>query len=236
MSRLLANTFAGEHKLITTETNDGAHIITMDDGKVNALNKPLLDALTAALNKAASDQAPVVIRGKKGIFSAGFDLKGFQAGKESALAQLQAGKDTILTILRHPAPVITVCEGHAYPGGAFLMLASDHAIGIEGDFVTGMNESAIGMVLPLFATTLGMARLTPLGRKAVATAELFSPQRALDAGYFDRLVNAEALDATVESVVTHMKSLNAGAFNGNKQIINAQLIADIEATPLPDFG
>ena len=222
--------------MITHEQSDGAHFITMDDGKVNALNKPLLDALMAALNEAAADQAPVVLRGKKGIFSAGFDLKGFQAGAESATAQLQAGKDTILTILRHPAPIVTVCEGHAYPGGAFLMLAADHAIGIEGEFVTGMNESAIGMVLPLYATTLGMARLNAAGRKAIATAELFNPQKALDVGYFDRVVAPEALEATVSAVVAHMKSLNAGAFAGNKAIINEQLIADVEAAPLPDFG
>ncbi len=222
--------------MITSETRGGAHIISMDDGKVNALNKPFLDALMAALNEAAADQSPVVIRGKKGIFSAGFDFKGFSAGAESATAQLQAGKDTILTILRHPAPVITVCEGHAYPGGAFLMLAADHAIGIHGDFVVGMNESAIGMVLPLYATTLGMARLAPAGRKAIATGELFNPQRGLEIGYFDKVVDAGALDAAVEAAITHMKSLNAGAFNGNKQIINAQLIKDVEAAPLPDFG
>lgn len=222
--------------MITKETRDGAHVITMDDGKVNALNKPFLDALITALNEAAEDQAPVVIRGKKGIFSAGFDFMGFSAGAESATAQLQGGKDTILTILRHPAPVVTVCEGHAYPGGAFLMLAADHAIGLNGDFVVGMNESAIGMVLPLYATTLGMARLAPAGRKAIATGELFDPQRGMEVGYFDRVVGADALEATLDKVLAHMKSLNAGAFAGNKRIINAALIEAIEAAPLPEFG
>ena len=134
--------------MITHEKTDGAHAITMDDGKVNALNKEKLDALVAALAEAASEPAPVVIRGRKGIWSAGFDLKGFAAGPDTATAQLQAGKDAILAILRHPAPVMTVCEGHSYPMGAFLHLAADRAIGTEGDFECGMNESAIGMALP----------------------------------------------------------------------------------------
>ncbi|MFL0356608.1 crotonase/enoyl-CoA hydratase family protein [Erythrobacter sp. GH1-10] len=222
--------------MITNASQDGAHIITLDDGKVNALNKDKLDALVAALAECATDQAPVAIRGRKGIFSAGFDLKGFAAGPDVATAQLQAGKDAILAILRHPAPVVTVCEGHAYPGGAFLMLAADHAIGVDGDFVVGMNESAIGMVLPLYATTLGMARLAPAGRKAIATGELFNSRRGMEVGYFDRVVAPDALDATVDHVLTHMKSLNAGAFGGNKQIINAQLVKDVEAAPLPDLG
>ncbi|MEL7446960.1 MAG: enoyl-CoA hydratase-related protein, partial [Pseudomonadota bacterium] len=92
--------------MITVDQQDGAHIITMDDGKVNALNKEKLDALVAALAACAGDLAPVAIRGRKGIFSAGFDLKGFAAGPEIAAAQLQAGKDAILAILRHPAPVV----------------------------------------------------------------------------------------------------------------------------------
>ena len=222
--------------MITHTQENGAHIIVMDDGKVNALNKEKLDSLVATLAECAKDKAPVVLRGKKGIFSAGFDLKGFAAGAETALAQLQSGKDAILAILRHPAPVITVCEGHAYPMGAFLMLAGDHAIGTEGDFVCGMNESAIGMVLPLYATTLGMARLQPSGRKAVATARLFSPHEAKEAGYFEQVVSPDALEDTVAAAIAHMKTLNAGAFGGNKAIINGALIEAIEATPLPNFG
>ena len=219
--------------MITHTQDNGAHIITMDDGKVNALNKEKLDALVAALAEAAGDQAPVVIKGRKGIWSAGFDLKGFAAGADAALAQLEAGRQAILAILRHPAPVVTVCEGHAYPMGAFLMLAADHAIGVTGDFVCGMNESAIGMVLPLYATELGMARLAPAGRKAVATAELFSPQRAMQVGYFDKIVAPETLDETVTATIAHMKTLNAGAFAGNKAIINKAVIEAVEVAPLP---
>ena len=222
--------------MITTASQDGAHIITLDDGKVNALNKDKLDALVAALAECATDQAPVAIRGRKGIFSAGFDLKGFAAGPDVATAQLQAGKDAILAILRHPAPVVTVCEGHAYPMGAFLMLAADKAIGTEGDFVTGMNESAIGMALPIYPMILGAARLSPHGRKAVATSEMFAPQAAREVGYFDKVVAPVDVEATLEAELKHMKTLNPGAFNANKSAMNKQLIADIEASPLPNFG
>lgn len=221
--------------MITHTKAHGAHVLTMDDGKVNALNKDKLDALTAALAECAGDLAPVVIRGRKGIWSAGFDLKGFAAGPETATAQLQAGKDAILAILRQPAPIVTVCEGHAYPMGAFLMLASDHAIGIEGDFVCGMNESAIGMALPIYPMILGAARLSPKGRKAVATGQLFNPQEAREVGYFDTLVAPDAVETTVETTLGAMAKLNMGAFNANKTAMNRQLIDEIEASPLPDF-
>lgn len=222
--------------MITHTHSDGAHHIQMDDGKVNALNKDKLDALVAALAECAKEQAPVAIRGRKGIWSAGFDLKGFAAGPETALAQLQAGKDAILAILRHPAPVVTVCEGHAYPMGAFLMLAADKAIGTEGDFVCGMNESAIGMALPIYPMILGAARLSPFGRKAVATSQMFAPHEAREVGYFDEVFAPEEVEEALAKTLTHMKSLNMGAFHANKSAMNKQLIADIEASPLPNFG
>ena len=222
--------------MITTESRDGAHVITMDDGKVNALNKEKLDALVLALGECAESRSPVAIRGRKGIFSAGFDLKGFAAGPETALAQLQAGKDAILAILRHPAPVLALCEGHAYPMGAFLMLAADKAIGTRGEFVCGMNESAIGMALPIYPMILGAARLSPHGRKAVATSEMFAPDAAREVGYFDRVVDADEVEEVLAAELQHLKGLNAGAFHANKSAMNRQLIADIEASPLPEFG
>lgn len=222
--------------MITHSKDNGAHIIVMDDGKVNALNKEKLDALVAALADCAKEPAPVAIRARKGIWSAGFDLKGFAAGPDVALAQLQAGKDAILAILKHPAPVVTLCEGHAYPMGAFLMLAADKAIGTEGDFVCGMNESAIGMALPIYPMILGAARLNPLGRKAVSTSQMFAPHEAREIGYFDEVVAPDAVEDALASAIAHMKTLNMGAFNANKSAMNKQLIADIEASPLPDFG
>ncbi len=222
--------------MIIHTKEDGAHIITLDDGKVNALNKEKLDGLVAKLAECATDFAPVAIRGRRGIFSAGFDLKGFAAGPEIATAQLQAGKDAILAILRHPAPIVTLCEGHAYPMGAFLMLASDRAIGTEGEFVTGMNESAIGMALPIYPMILGAARLNSTGRKAVATSQLFSPHEAREVGYFDHVAAPDKVEALLEKIMGEMKGLNSGAFNANKSAMNRQLIADIEASPLPDFG
>ncbi|MEM6475906.1 MAG: hypothetical protein AAF687_07040, partial [Pseudomonadota bacterium] len=105
-----------------------------------------------------------------------------------------------------------------------------------GEFVTGMNESAIGMALPIYPMILGAARLNPFGRKAVATSQMFAPHEAREVGYFDQVVPADRAETALEEALTHMKGLNAGAFNANKSAMNAQLIADIEASPLPDFG
>ena len=208
----------------------------MDDGKVNAMSIPMLARLREILADAAARRQPVVLEGKPGLFSAGFDLKTFAQGPGPALEMLQAGLNTILDILSHPAPVVTLCTGNAYPAGAFMMMASDRAIGVRGDFRIGMNETLIGLVLPEYAVTLATHRLAPSGRKAIATGMMFEPDDALRAGYLDRLVDQNDLDAERDALPAFFDGMQMHAFAGNKAQVNAKVIADLKATKLPDLG
>ena len=70
--------------LVTYQLRDAVATITMDDRKVNALSLPMLTELGAALDRAAADRAVVVLTGREGIFSAGFDLPVLRAGGTQA--------------------------------------------------------------------------------------------------------------------------------------------------------
>ena len=61
--------------LATYRLNGAVATIAMDDGKVNALASPMLDELNAALDRAEADAMVVVLTGRAGVFSAGFDLR-----------------------------------------------------------------------------------------------------------------------------------------------------------------
>lgn len=219
----------------TTELGMAVHA-RMDDGKVNAMSIPMLARLREILSDAAARQQPVILEGKPGLFSAGFDLKTFAQGPGPALEMLQAGLDAIIDILSHPAPVVTLCTGNAYPAGAFLMMASDRAIGVRGDFKIGMNETQIGLVLPEYAVTLATHRLAPSGRKAIATGMMFDPEEALRVGYVDKLLAPAELDAERAALPAFFGSMQLHAFAGNKAQVNAKVIAALKATALPDLG
>jgi len=224
---------SGELQMIETSELGSAVHAKMDDGKVNAISMPMLEALKSVMEDAAAKQQPVVLEGKPGLFSAGFDLKTFAKGADAALELLQAGQDAIVSILEHPAPVVTLCTGHAYPAGAFLMMASDRAIGIRGDFVLGMNESQIGLVLPSYSIALATRRLTPSGRKAIGTGMMFDPEEALRVGYLDKLVDPEELNTERAALPAFFETMKIPAFAGNKAQVNADVIAAIKATELP---
>ena len=112
------------------QCQDGVANIVMDDGKANVMSIPMLEALHDAFDRATRDRAIVVLRsGRPGVFSAGFDLRVILAANDVAgsVAMLKSGAELALKFLAFDTPVVSVCAGHAYPMGAFLLLSSDLA-------------------------------------------------------------------------------------------------------------
>src|SRR5258707_358326 len=115
--------------LVTYRAHDAVAAITMDDGKVNVLSLAMLTELDAALDRAAADRAVVVLTGRDGVFSAGFDLPVLRAGGTEAADLLRAGFDLAARLLAFPTPVPVACPGHAVAVGGFLVLSGGYRIG-----------------------------------------------------------------------------------------------------------
>ena len=135
--------------------------ITMDDGKVNVLSLDMLGQLGAALDRAQHEGAVVVLTGRVGVFSGGFDLAVLRAGGPDATAMLHAGFDLAERILSFPLPVVVACTGHAVAMGVFLLLSGDHRLGVDGPFRLTANEVAIGLTMPHAAVEICRQRLSP---------------------------------------------------------------------------
>ena len=105
---------------VSYHLEDGIAALGMDDGKVNAMSIAMLESLHAAFDRAEADRAVVLLSGREGIFSDGFDLKVFPQGPGPTVKMLRLGATLAERILSFPFPVVTACPGHAYPAGAFL--------------------------------------------------------------------------------------------------------------------
>src|SRR5436190_8976729 len=174
---------------VTTTIEDGIAVISLDDGKMNAISHEVIDGIHAALDTAISNAKAVLVRGNDRALSAGFDLKVMQGGDLNAMGGLvNAGGDMLLRLYRHPQPTVVAVTGHALAAGALLVLACDTRIGTPGNAKIGLNETAIGLALPDFAIDLAGERLSKryLTRAAIQ-AEIFDPDGALAAGYLDRI-------------------------------------------------
>jgi enoyl-CoA hydratase len=223
-------------ELTHLEIAHGIARITLDDGKVNAMSAEMLGAIDAALDAAEKAGAVTVLHGRPGIFSAGFDLGTFEKGPEATVAMVGAGARLVERLLAFPLPVLTVCTGHAYPMGAFLMLSADVRLGLAGPFRIGLNEVAIGLTLPSFAIELARHRLAPAGFARITTAALFDPEEAMRLGYLDRVLGAGELDAAVEAEAQRLLALDRASFVATKTRINARVLRAVRAAIADELG
>lgn len=199
--------------------------IELDDGKVNAFSIPMLKEIHAAFDRAEEDGAVVLITGREGYFSAGFDLEVFSERPEQIVEMLTLGARLCERVLAFPAPVLVACSGHAIAAGSFLPLAADLRIGVEGPFKLGLNEVRIGLTVPLFVIELARQRLTPAHfDRAIVNATMYEPEGAVAAGFLDRVVAAAELRAASLEAAHDLAALNADAHKATKLRARAKAI------------
>lgn len=211
--------------------------ITMDDGKVNVLSPAMQQAIGAALDHAEDDTATVILTGRPGRFSAGFDLHTLQAGGGEAIRMLRGGFELARRLLSFPHPVVSACSGHALAMGYFLMLSGDYVIGVEGQYKLAANEVAIGLPLPRPAISIMRNRLNPaVFTRSALLAETFTPTSALAAGVLDRVVAGDELLATATDIARALSALDMKAHQASKQLVRSAVLDEISAGVDLEYG
>lgn len=216
--------------IVNYEKKDAIAAITMDDGKVNVMSVEMLSALNNALDRAAADGSVVLLTGRPGVFSAGFDLSILTAGGPNAHKMVKMGFELAERILSFPTPVVVACTGHAIAMGVFLVLAADYRLGADGPYKIGANEVAIGITMPHFAIEICRQRLTPAHfNRAVTFSEMFNPTDAVSAGFLDRVVPPSDLQSEAQKVAAALTKLNMSIHAAAKLRAREQALRAIRA-------
>jgi enoyl-CoA hydratase len=203
--------------LVSYELDDDIATVTMDDGKVNVMSPQMLGDINAALDQAEADRAVVVLAGRMGVFSAGFDLPVLRAGGSQLVAMVRAGFELSERVLGFPLPVVMACTGHAVAMGVFLLLSGDYRLGASGSYKLTANEVAIGLTMPRAAVEVLRQRLTPSHfNRAVTSAEPFSPANAVEAGFLDQVVEADGLHDAAHEIAVQLTKLDLDAHKATK--------------------
>ncbi|MDX5300284.1 MAG: crotonase/enoyl-CoA hydratase family protein [Gammaproteobacteria bacterium] len=215
--------------LVSYTLQENIAVLTLNNGKVNAVSPDLIREFNAALDQAEQDQAVVVITGQPGILSAGYDLKVMKSSPDAMLDLVAAGSTLSRRLLAFPTPVIMVCTGHAVAKGAFLLLSADYRIGVEGAFSSGLNEVAIGMTMHHVGIELARYRLVPAWfQRSVINAEMFDPQAACAAGFLDEVVAADAVLETALRKAAQLAKLDLKAHANTKRKTRKALLETLD--------
>jgi enoyl-CoA hydratase len=214
---------------VSYSCDGGVATITLDDGKANVLSPSMQGAIGSALDQAEADDAVVVLTGRPGVFSGGFDLRVLGAGGDEAVTMLRGGFQLAHRLLSFSRPVVVACTGHAVAMGAFTLLSADYRIGADGPFRIVANEVAIGLTMPHSALAILRWRLVPAYfDRAVMLSETFDPHAAVAAGFLDRVVAPdEVLPAALE-LAAAAAALDARAHAGTKRRARAATLTAIE--------
>jgi len=215
---------------VTFEHDGRVSSITMDDGKVNVFSPAMLLALHDAFDQAEEAGGVVLLTGRPGYFSAGFDLGVIRDRPDEVVPMLRLGATLARRILAFPVPVVVGCTGHAFPAGAFLLMAGDVRVGAGGPFSMGLNEVRIGLSLPEFAVVLARYRLTPAAfDRTAVTGTMFDPVAAVAAGLLDVVVPPEELHAAAYAAAEDLTAVDRRAHLATKLRVRAPVLRDLDA-------
>jgi enoyl-CoA hydratase len=197
-----------------------AHL-RLDDGKANALNGGLVDALEGAIEQAGNDGAgALVVWGRPGCFSGGIDLQVLRrddvGSRVEELSRIAAG---LLALWTAPIPTVAAVTGHAIAGGAVLAMACDRRIAVDDPAIRiGVNETALGMVFPTWALVICRAAIRPDRlTDTMLLGSIYPPDAAAGTGLVERAVPAAEFDATVEAAAAAAAALPTAAYAGTKR-------------------
>lgn len=223
--------------LIGYQVANSVATVTMDDAKVNVLSLRMIAEISHALDRALDDAAVVVVAGRPGVFSAGFDLPTIQAGGPAATSMLRAGFDLAERVLSYPRPVVVACTGHAVAMGAFLVLSGDYRVGAAGPYKITANEVAIGLAMPRAAVEICRQRLTPSHfNRATILAETFGPDSAVEAGFLDRACESADFWDAVRSVAAELTKLDLDAHKATKLRARKAALAAVHDAIATDYA
>jgi enoyl-CoA hydratase len=214
--------------LANIKTDENVSIITLDDGKANVFSPTMISEFNLLLDQVPTNKGSLLIHGRPGMFSAGFDLKVMMSGSEPAIQMVQSGFTMLKRVFSFPRPVVAACSGHAIALGAFLLCSSDHRIGAKGEYKVGANELRNNMIVPTPLLEIAKFKLNKSHKqRAILNAEMYSIEDAVEPGYLDEVVDADKVFETALAKAKDLAVLAHPQYNETKKLDQADVIQKI---------
>jgi enoyl-CoA hydratase len=223
----------------STDLGGGVRLLAMNRPPANAINADLGAAFYERCSEAREDKAlrALIVTGTGKFFSAGLDLKEVVADP-GRVANLGGSDDEwVRALWTMPKPTVAMINGHAIAGGLVIALACDLRITHPGAHKIGLNEVAFGSPFPAVAFEIVRLALTPRGqRHALLEAALSGPQRALELGFVDELVDNARLEARSVEIARRLAGLGQLAYAHTKRAMQREALARLAAETAEQRG
>jgi enoyl-CoA hydratase/carnithine racemase len=207
--------------------------LILNDPPRNVLDRKTLESLVNALDELSAADAPLLlIRSRGRHFSTGYSIKDIPEDifhRDPAVRASHPFEMLMDRMIHYPAPIVVAVQGDAYGGAVEMLSCADIRVGVKG-MRLGVPPVRLGLVY----SHTGLRRMirsfgSPLVREMLLLGEAITAERATQAGFFNRLVDAEYLDETVAQLLTTMAQGGPRALRGTKRILT--LLEEAELLP-----
>jgi enoyl-CoA hydratase/carnithine racemase len=197
--------------------------VTLNRGKVNALNEPMVEEITKTFENVAIDNEikSIIFTGSGKFFSFGFDIPEFLSyPKNDFIRYLEKFTKLYTDIFLFPKPVVAALNGHTIAGGCMLATACDLRLMVTGKAKISLNEITFGV--PVLAGSVEMLRYCVGSRNAQSllySGAMYSAEEAFQLGLVDRITSEDALAEDARKVAQELAQKDGSAFRCIKHLL-----------------
>lgn len=214
---------------IKTTLEDHVLHILLDRGKSNAIHLEVVQELLAILVEAKNNPAieGIILSGKAHFFSSGLDLITLYDYDQGQMETFwRYFMELIKELTAFPNPSVAAITGHSPAGGCVLAICCDYRVMAEGEYIVGLNEVPVGIIVPasifsLYSFWLGEA----VAYRSLLAGKLFKPAEALAIGLVDEVVPFNRIQNTALRQVKSVTQFEKNAWQATKLNLRKELIA-----------
>jgi 3,2-trans-enoyl-CoA isomerase len=210
-------------ELVSVSQEDGIATVTLNRGKVNALNETLVEQIRSCFVKLENDKniKAIIFTAQGKFFSFGFDIPEFLSyPKESFIRYLTRFTNLYTSLFLFPKPIVAALNGHAIAGGCMLALACDSRIMVSGKAKISLNEISFGS--SVFAGSVEMLKFC-VGQKnaesVLYSGALYSAEEAIHLGLIDQISSSENLMDDARKAAQDFIAKEISAFRAIKGLL-----------------
>ncbi|MBI5248999.1 MAG: enoyl-CoA hydratase/isomerase family protein [Desulfomonile tiedjei] len=219
-------------EFVEVSKEENLAVVTVNRGKVNALNEIVVDEVRGCLEELAEDAVirAVILTGQGRFFSFGFDIPEFLSySREDFTRYLTKFAGLYEYLFLYPKPVVAALNGHTIAGACMIATACDYRVMVDGKAKISLNEITFGA--SVFAGAVGMLRACVGHRNAetiLCSGSMYSADGALELGLIDKKTTEEKLIEDAMNVARDLGQRDHSAFYSIKKLLRKPIMEKIK--------
>ena len=211
--------------LLSEITNDICTITINRPEKLNALNKLVIEELSAAIDevyKSSNIRSAIITGAGEKAFVAGADISEFhELSQEQGMAMAKRGQDLFTRIENSPKPIIAAVNGFALGGGCELAMSCHFRI-VSENARFGQPEVNLGLI-PGYGGTQRLPQLIGKGRtlELLLSGNVIDASTALSYGLVNHVCASGELMNAARSILGTINSKAPVAIAKCIEVVNA---------------